>query len=260
MMAPDSARRRRCSNALYLNNAAVKFLVCGDYHRAAQACKGALWLLKSLVAMTPSSQAEETSRTVNSAAGIDSFEQIAVSTTAQRLACLSTQTCKRRAVHPQLQVVTFDESLTTSFVQSDIASDTLLAIHIDDLSLSSCCEDQAKMAAIVLSNFALARWFLSMQSVVDSSNDTAWHLLDNGLLIIGVHDRTMDVSEGNMFVAVALSCNLYNILCELRDMGDQDDSIADIACSTRQDLALLVELSHSLTNVTNTFVPLAGSA
>jgi hypothetical protein len=262
MMAPASAGlRRRCSNALYLNNAAVKFLVCGEYHRAAQACKGALWLLKSLVTMTPSSQAEAASVTGTiGCASMDSFEQIAIASTAQRLACLSTQTFKRRAIHPQLQVVTFDESLTASFVQTDIASNTLLAILINDLSLSSCCEDQATMAAIVLSNFALARWFLSLQSMVDLPNDTAWHLLDNGLSIIGVHDRTMDVSEGNMFVAVTLSCNLYSMLCELREMGDEDESITAIACSTRQDLALLVELSHTLTNVTSTFVPLAGSA
>jgi hypothetical protein len=263
MMAPASAGlRRRCSNALYLNNAAVKFLVCGEYHRAAQACKGALWLLKSLVTMTPSSQAEAASVTGTiGCANINSFEQIAISSTAQRLACLSTQTFKRRAIHPQLQVVTFDESLTASFVQTDIASYTLLAILIDDLSLSSCCEDQVTMAAIVLSNFALARWFLSLQSMDDFlPSDTAWHLLDNGLSIIGVHDRTMDVSEGNMFVAVTLSCNLYSMLCELREMGDEGESNTAIACSIRQDLALLVELSHTLTNVTSTFVPLAGSA
>jgi hypothetical protein len=91
-------------------------------------------------------------------------------------------------------------------------------------------------------------------------NYNSWHLLDNGLSIMGVLDRTMDVSEGNMFIAVALSRNLSGILAMVRDTVDHDDSFMAIACSARQELAMLVELALSLTDVTSMFVPSAGMA
>jgi hypothetical protein len=256
-MAPDSVLRCRCINAVYLNNAAVTFLVHGKHHRASQACKGALRLIKSLVTMTtPPIHVDAVSGTVTSVASLHWFEQIAMSTTARCLAGLSTTQDSKT----QLQVVTFDESLTSSFVQMECSSETLLAIRIDDVSLSSCCEDQATLLAIVLSNFALARWFLTLHSTVDLLNYNSWHLLDNGLSIMGVLDRTMDVSEGNMFIAVALSRNLSGILAMVRDTVDHDDSFMAIACSARQELAMLVELALSLTDVTSMFVPSAGMA
>jgi hypothetical protein len=56
----------------------------------------------------------------------------------------------------------------------------------------------------------------------------------------------MDVSEGNMFVAIALSCNLSVVLSIVRGMGDQDDSLNAMSCSARQELVMLVEVSQTV--------------
>jgi hypothetical protein len=184
---------------------------------------------------------------------------MAVSCTARRLARLSRATtgsdCSGIVGQPQLQVVTFDGSLTTSSVQTDCGRPTLLAIHIDDAALSLCCEDKATTSREHTLHCNARHCLVQFRtgaslSVAPNNFDWLGRCVQQRLAVVGqwlVHhggSRSDHASfRGNLFVAVVLSCNLCAILSRVRELGDHDDSLEEMTCSARLELAMLVELS-----------------
>jgi hypothetical protein len=269
-MPSVAVQQRRFTNAVYLNNAAVVFMEHGAYQRAAQACKGAICLLQSLVVDKENDDTIATwkDESLDYSGSLNALEQTTVTITAQRLALLSVPNMEQTGavVHsPILSVVTFDESLTTDFVQ-DAANNnggSLYAIRMDASQiqtdatmLAECIHSTAP--SIVLSNLALSLFLLG--SVPTHRGDqkqsgaaAALRLLHQALSVMGVSDRTMMITEGNLFTAIALYCNLVAMLGR---SGEHED-----AAPTRQvELDMLVQVSIPLLTVTRTFVAMAGAA
>jgi hypothetical protein len=272
-MPSVALQRRRFANAVYLNNAAIAFMQHGAYLRAVQACKGAICLIQSLVEagkVNDDVYAIWEHESLDYSGGVNELEQTAVTITAQRLARLSVLNMNQGAAHPHgLHIITFDESLTTDFVQGAASSngESFYAIRIDASQILTdatvLAEHIHTMApSTVLSNLALSLCLLGSVSAVrgnsgptdqKQSGASAMRLLHQALSVMGVYDRTMVVTEGNLFVAIGLYSNLVAML------GRLDETHA-VAPTLRVELDMLIQVSLPLLTVTRTFVAMAGAA
>jgi hypothetical protein len=117
--------------------------------------------------------------------------------------------------------------------------------------------------SIVLSNLALSLCLLRSVSAVrgnsgptdqkQSGATAELRLLHQALSVMGVYDRTMVVTEGNLFVAIGLYSNLVAML------GRLDETHA-VAPTLLVELDMLIQVSLPLLTVTRTFVAMAGAA
>lgn len=264
MVAPSALEVRRYKSVVYLNNAAVTFLSGGHVHFAQENLSDVLTIIKSLV-QGGEEETLETSRLC------EDFIRMAVKKTEQRLAKLDRDLllCPSSST---LSVVSFDGSLSTTTLESEICpfqQNCCLAILIDDVSTDEILSSIQEVApTILLSNFALTHWFeyRKKQKMQSSANhnrtaDGPLRMLDLCRSVLGVEQRTMDVTEGNLFLAIAVTNNA----CCIQQQQQYEDVTpghieSDALLNSRLELALLQSLSNKMTGLKRLFVSSAGAA
>jgi hypothetical protein len=253
MIAPDYTHRFQ--SAVYLNNTAVTFMAHGEHRRAMETLSDALLLVKSIV------QSPESALTVQKAA---SFAQAKVQSTQKKLARLS----KGKKINHKVKVVHYDGSLDTSILfqesESDGDADHCVGIAVIISNVSHDAQDLAEWIqetapAIMLSNFALSHWYAARSSTCIMMNDDmldgSLHILGIARTVLGVSQRTMPVTEGNLLVAIVLAHNRCGIHEYHQDVLRLDDWF-----NANQEWSLLQELSLQLAYATSHLVPVAGAA
>jgi hypothetical protein len=243
-------------NALYLNNAAVTFMTHGDYHAAVAASKGALQCIKQAVN-------DRSDRCLD-----QSDEEMTVKTTMKRLANLKPASAATTSPPTSgrlipIDVWAYDGSLPTPWPWvANVPYRRGLAIVVDDDAPFQGQNSNANdvIPAIILSNFALAHYCLGSMSLPRTSStfDRALRLLDIGLATLGLQQRTMEVTEGNLFVATSLLGNICFVL-------QQCNYDAGLCCHDRlvealDELDLLEAIANRLICMTREFTPVAGAA
>jgi hypothetical protein len=258
MNAPEHTQRYQ--SAVYLNNSAVVLLSHGAFYWAMETLSDALSLIKTMV--EPPDDSDLTA--VIPSHEIHKFVTLRVREAEQRLAQLATKTPKPRTnTTAPLTVACYDGSLSSCPLLSAfgaIKSDSAVAITIDGSlndEIDRCI--QAIAPAIMLSNFALAHWYISFSLPTTSSReslvDGALRKLDIGQAVLGVKQRSMQVTEGNMFLALVLAHNICSVhQNEASCRFDVD------AKRCRQQLHTLRELSSQMVHLTSAFIPVAGAA
>jgi hypothetical protein len=265
-MLGSSERLQQYKNAVYLNNSAVALLSHGEHCAALETLSDALSLIKTMV--EPSA--------ILSSHEIREISILRVRQAEQCLARLCTtatnnKTCTTTATVP-LTVTCYDGSLSScplSLGGATTSDDShfrntcaAVAITIDDSpndELGRCIQEIAP--TIMLSNFALAHLYVSLSMPLSSLavrqgvRNGALRMLDIGQAVLGVPQRTMQVTEGNMFLALVLA---NNICC----LYQQHESCPlDVnAKRSSQQLHILRKLSSRMVHLTSAFVPLAGAA
>jgi hypothetical protein len=240
---------------VYLNNAAVSFVMHGQDQYAAEACKAALHLAKSLVHNGDHNSDLSPSLT---------------ELTAQRLASLSF-TNAPPCPNLDLTLCTVNGSLQSCDMQ-DLDGTKCVVMQIHNTMVDSLNHDgdhdgsghslehgPCKMlCAVALSNFAVSQWRLDQCLLrTGSANavaDTAHRLLDMGLHALGVSQGTMMITEGNLMVAMAI---LSNQCCILECY---DGKFKECQETILQELFLLQSIASDIVSVTCNFVPVAGAA
>jgi hypothetical protein len=246
-------------SAVYLNNSAVVMLSNGAYYWAMETLSDALSLIKTVVEPT-----DDSDTAMMPSHEVHKFVTLRVREAEQRLARLATKTTTQSPKTTAPLVVTcYDGSLSScSLIPAFGAaqSDECVAITIDDSvndELDRCI--QVIGPAIMLSNFALAHWFVSFSLPTESSRknlvDGALRMLDIGQAVLGVKQRTMRVTEGSMFLALVLA---HNICCLHQNEESWRFGI-DTKRSSQQ-LHILRELSSQMVHLTSAFIPVAGAA
>jgi hypothetical protein len=142
---------------------------------------------------------------------------------------------------------------------------TGVAVILNDVVLlDDDCEIQRIIReiapTIVLSNSALSRWCASRcadnTTIRDDMIHRALRMLDIGQSVLGVPERSMEVTEGNMVLAMALANNM----CCIHQPHEVSHRFYHDWLLASHELDLLKELSIQLLRVTSCFVPMAGAA
>jgi hypothetical protein len=251
-------RLQRYKSAVYLNNSAVTLLSHGEHCAAMETLSDALSLIKTMVEPCGILSSHE----------IREFACLRVRQAEQRLARLCTATpvtrnCPTTTSTVPLKVACYDGSLSSCRLNDSNHKNTYaVAITIDDSPNDELCRCIQEIApTIMLSNFALAHLYVSLSmpflSLVQREciRNGARRMLDIGQAVLGVPQRTMQVTEGNMFLALVLA---NNICC----LHQQHEScLLDIDWKrSSQQLHTLRKLSNQMVHLTSAFISLAGAA
>jgi hypothetical protein len=266
-MLGSSERFQQYKNAVYLSNSAVALLSHGEHCAALETLSDALSLIKTMV--EPSA--------ILSSHEIREFAILRVRQAEQCLARLcttatTTKNCTTTTATVPLTVACYDGSLSScplSLGGATTSDDShyrhtcaAVAITIDDSpndELGRCIQEIAP--TIMLSNFALAHLYVSLSMPLSSLavrqgvRNGALRMLDIGQAVLGVKQRTMQVTEGNMFLALVLANNI----CCLYQQHESCPLDVDAKRSSQQ-LHILRKLSSRMVHLTSAFVPLAGAA
>jgi hypothetical protein len=265
-------KQHRYQSAVYLNNTAVTILSHGNCIAAMEALTDALLLLKSLA------QYEYESSTTMMQ--LDALAKSSVVTAQRQLATLTTASdtlnstdgsnlASQTPQRPSLHVVEYNGSLPSSLISSIEQKWTglamLLETTVDDDDDDRYTTEIAP--AIVLSNFALSHWYAALSSHrLHSSRQNnrttavALRLLDMAQSVLGIQKRTMQVNEGNMFLALVIVHNTYGIeTMASRSNQSVDgpqrypspDSYSTAVSLLQYELDLLCALSRQMTLVTS---------
>jgi hypothetical protein len=260
-MIPDE-HLCRLRNAIYLNNTAVTFMEYAEHDKATDVLAHALILIKSLLHAAPES--------TSFAEKADAFAQRKVKDVQK---CLAQLRKAHSIARSSIIVMCYDGSLSKSFLDciannescDDDNLHTGVAVILNDAILSDDdCELRRIIREIaptvVLSNSALSRWCASRCTddftIRDDMIRHASHMLDIGQSVLGVPERSMEVTEGNMVLAMAVANNM----CCIHQPRDASHRFYHDWLFASQELDLLKELSRQLLRVTSCFVPLAGAA
>jgi hypothetical protein len=288
-------KKYRYQSAVYLNNTAVTILSHGHCVAAMEALTDALLLLKSLAQY----ECESSITTMQ----LDALAKSSVATAQRHLASVTTTTASetlnttdrsnlaifspQSQQRPPLHVVEYNGSLPSSLISfidcNKNAPDQKLCTGLAMLLETNVDEDveddrhATEIApAIVLSNFALAHWHASLSSHCShasrQSNRTtaaALRLLDMAQSVLGVQKRTMQVNEGNMFLALVIVHNTFGIqsmACRPNHLANgpqrypPPDSFSTAISLLQYELDLLCALSRQMTLVTSALQPVVAGA
>jgi hypothetical protein len=268
-MLGGSERLSRYKSAVYLNNSAVALMSHRQHDAAMETLSDALSLIKTMV--EPSS--------ILSSHEIREFAIVRVHQAEQRLARLCTTTATTHncttdtTTTVPLKMASYDGSLSSCPLNLRVAKTSgdsnhtyhtnayAVAITIDDSPNDELCRCiQEITPTIMLSNFALAHLYvsLSMPSLAQRQRvrNGARRMLDIGQAVLGVPQRTMHVTEGNMFLALVLAQNI----CCLHQQHESCLSFDDDSKRSDQHLYKLRKLSRQMIQLTSGFIPLAGAA
>jgi hypothetical protein len=284
----------RYQSAVYLNNTAVTILSHGHCVAAMEALTDALLLLKSLAQY----ECESSITTMQ----LDALAKSSVATAQRQLASVTTTNETRYSTQgsntssptsesprrPPLHVMEYNGSLPSSLISFiECGKNTmeqaavwtgvamLLETNVDeDVENDRYATEIAP--AIVLSNFALSHWYAAVTSHCShssrQSNRTtaaALRLLDMAQSVLGVQKRTMQVNEGNMFLALVIvhnTCGIQTLVCRPNQSVDgsqrypRRDSHSAVVSLLQYELDLLCALSRQMTLVTSALQPVVAGA
>jgi hypothetical protein len=220
-------KQYRYQSAVYLNNTAVTILSHGHCLAAMEALTHSLLLLESLA------QDECENESSTTSFQLDALAKSSVATAQRQLAILTTYSSNISAKppisrRPLLQVLVYNGSLPSnliSFIDSGKNATleqrwTGLAVLLETTMDDDDDDDRYSTEiapAIVLSNFALSHWYASAVSLRSrpghnqQTTAAALRLLDMAQSVLGLQKRTMQVNEGNMFLALVIAHNTFGI-------------------------------------------------
>lgn len=200
----SSALVQEYKNAIYLNNAAITFMERGEYHKASDTLKDALSLMEFII--RPGRE-----QCVNEVIEV----QAKIKRAAQRLACPDEAMPSSQV---KLEVLCFNGSFDWRFLQ--VNSAIALLFRINDVESDEIQGTMHEIVpAILLSNYALAIVCLSTSIQSCSTQNGALQLLHMALSVLGTEqklnsDQIEEVTDGNLFMAIAIKNNIGRILRE----------------------------------------------
>lgn len=260
-------------SAVYLNNAGVQFLSHDEPGQALKSLAEGLTIIRKIVRQ----ETEDSSAGTATAAAMATkgVARSAVQYAQQGLANLTQSTSKKCSTSASLSVVCYRGALSARFaneiVQDGSRSTTRgVAILMNDVSIENIHDWIHSIApSIMLSNVALVHCSCYqlhnpyLANFRDCTLDGALRLMDMCQTVLGMKQQTMEVTEGNMFLAIAILNNVCWILLQQQQDESQlsmMDGYLLLHNTVQKELALLKTLSSRLTSLTSTFTRMAAAA